>query len=1135
MNSKDNTSSSQKRETLQEAIDALEAQRSTLGSQLVDLAQAALRDKLLRLNLGIPGSHEPQERKLITVLFADVSGFTAMAETIDHEIVSSVINSLWSRVDKAIHDHGGRIDKHIGDAVMALFGTPTAREDDPERAIRAALQIQTEIQQWKWEFSDSISPQRGITQNIQLRIGINTGPALLGTVGTIGEYTAIGNTVNVANRLEQAAPPGGILISYDTYQHVRGVFDVAVLQPITVKGKSEPIQVYLVNSVRPRAFRVTTRGVEGIETRTIGREEELAKMQSAFQNVIEQRQLHLINIVAEAGTGKSRLLYEFTKWLDVQKQTMHLFKGRATQEMAQIPYALLRDIFSSSFGIQDHDSAAVARQKLESGILSYTGNEENAILYAHFIGHLIGLDYSTSPHLQGILGDAQQIHDRAFHYAAQFLTDITRDQIAIIFLEDIHWADRGSLDFFEHLMNTKPDLPLLLIGLTRSTLFETRSEWGTAPIQSLRLDLLPLSDENCRRLVAEILQKVPNIPPTLTELIVSKADGSPFYVEEVIKVLIDKGVILRGEDSWRVEMERLDNLRVPATLTGLLQARLDNLNPNTRETLQQASVVGRIFWTSVLERMRNPEKQNAEVSIPIDDRLRTLRAKEFIFQYGDLSAAGTPEFIFKNAILHDVTYESVLLRLRRIYHLQAAEGLIGIWGERVNEYAGRVGEHYEHAGELLNAAEWYARAGKQAQATYEPNAAIRYYQKSLDFLHSSATPDLIPLQLEVYSQLGEVLNWQARYTDAAETYNAMLNLAREHRDDIAQSRALQGLATSQSYQGHHGAALESAIQSESWARNVNARMELAKAIWTQGSVRYRLGEPRAALALGEQSLQIATHLNNSNEMARSLNLLGAANYVLGQYAQAENYWESALHIFQELNNRQQGMDLLSNLGVIADARGDYETAFQRYHSALEIAREIGYRDGEIVFLTNRGSEQVALGNYGAGEADLRQAIQLAGVTGSWCLPITFNYHAEALLGLDRYKEALYSAKQALVLGEEDKTPEYIGLAWRTLGMVTEKLGKPFRLRDRETRKFVDYDANACFAKSVKIFAEAEIEMERARTLREWAKSSFRTGNHEQAEKMWQESRGIFAKLGADMEVQRMATPPFEDPLYSGKP
>jgi len=306
MNIEDYTGASRERENLNQAIAALEAQRSVLGDRVVDIALSALREKLDHLDTVSQGSQQPQERKLITVLFADVSGFTAMADTMDHEIVGDVIDSLWSRVDKAISDHGGRIDKHIGDAIMALFGTPLAREDDPERAIRAALQIQAEVRIWKQEFEASWLSRGSQSQNLQLRIGINTGPALLGTVGTIGEYTAIGNTVNLANRLEQAAPVGGILISHDTYQHVRGVFDVTVLEPITVKGKSEPIQVYIINGARPRSFRMTTRGVEGIETRTIGREEELAKMKFAFEETIEACQLHLINLVAEAGTGKSR-------------------------------------------------------------------------------------------------------------------------------------------------------------------------------------------------------------------------------------------------------------------------------------------------------------------------------------------------------------------------------------------------------------------------------------------------------------------------------------------------------------------------------------------------------------------------------------------------------------------------------------------------------------------------------------------------------------------------------------------------------------------------------------------------------------------------------------------------------------
>ncbi|HSL30533.1 MAG TPA: adenylate/guanylate cyclase domain-containing protein [Anaerolineales bacterium] len=1118
MNFEKHSNPSKDQRELKRAIQALEAQRSILGNEIVDIAQASMREKLARLNTG---THEFQERKLITVLFADISGFTSMAETMDHEIVGGVINSLWSRVDQAIQDHGGRIDKHIGDAVMALFGTPTAREDDPERAIRAALQIQSEVQRWKWEFSDSMVRQRSQTQNIQLRIGINTGPTLLGTVGTIGEYTAIGNTVNLANRLEQAAPPGGILISYDTYQHVRGIFDVAVLQPIMVKGKSEPVQVYMVNSVKPRAFRVPTRGVEGIETRTIGREEELAKMQSALKQVVEARQLHLINIVAEAGTGKSRLLYEFTRWLEVQGESLQLFKGRATQEMEQIPYALLRDIFSSSFEILDNDPATTARTKLERGIFDLIMDSEHAELYTPFIGHLIGLDYSTSPQLKGILGDAQQIRNLAFHYITQLFVELTRRQATVIFLEDIHWADGGSLDFFHHLMNARPDLPLLIVALTRSTLFEKRPDWDKAAVQALRLDLLPLSDENCRRLVHEILRKVSVIPSELTDLVVAKAEGSPFYVEELIKVLIDRGVIIRGDNEWQVELRRLSELKVPATLTGLIQARLDSLTTNVRETLQQASIIGRIFWTNVVEHMRNPEMRELAPSLPIGERLGTLRAKEFIFRYGDQNTSEPPEFIFKNAILHNVTYESVLLRLRPVYHRQAAEGLIEIGGERVTEYAGRIGEHFEQAGEGLQAAEWYARAGRQAQDTYASDAAVRYYQSALKFLNGHAGAAQIPEQLDIYYRLGEVLNWQARYTDAANTYAGMLEIAETQKDRVAQSRALQGLAQSLSYQGDHRAALESAIRAESLARAADAPLELARSLWAQGSARYRLGEARAVLSLAEQALGITTELDHLNEMGRSLNLLGAAHYVLGEYADAQRHWEDALTIFQELGNRQQGMLLLSNLGVIADARGDYDTAFQRYHSALEMAREIGNKDGEIYILSNRGIELVALRNYAAAEADLRQVIQLTGISGSWFLSNTFNYYAEALLGLGRFEEAAFAAQQGLAQSIEDGSPENIGGAWRALGLITAKTGEPLHIKDRATGESRDHDARTCFARSEKIFSEAEIHGERARTLREWARYESKAGNQEQAMRMWQEAREIYARLGADREVQRM--------------
>jgi predicted ATPase len=1005
---------------------------------------------------------------------------------------------------------------------MALFGAPTAREDDPERAVRAALELQSRLQRWKEEFQASVSEQaRLAAQKIEMRVGIHTGPVLLGKIGTTREYTAIGDTVNLASRLEHAAPLGNVLISHDTYRHIRGIFEVTPLDPISVKGKSEPIKVYIVRSAKPRSFKVPTRGVEGIETRTIGREAELAAIRSVFETATQEKKTQLLSIVAEAGTGKSRLLYEFTNWLDTQIQPVRVFRGRASLEISNTPFALVRDLLSSSFKIQDSDTAAMARQKLEQG-MSEVLSGEDALKAAHFVGHLMGIDYATSPYLQGILGDARQIRDLAFHYLAQFFAESLQEQTGVTLLEDIHWADIDSLDFIEYLMQTHRDLPLLVVGLARPSFFEQRTNWGQEAVPHLRVDLLPLSNEDCRRLVAEILRNIPVIPEALTELIVSRAEGSPFYVEELIKVLIEGNVILTSGDTWSVRMDRLAHLKVPATLTGLLQARLDSLSANDREILQQAAVVGRVFWTDVVEHMHNVAIDAASTTA-VNESLGSLRKKELVFNNQESSFAETTEYIFKHAILHDVAYESVLLRLRKIYHVQAAEGLIWLSGERVNEFAGRIGEHYEKAGDQPNAAEWYARAGRRAQDAYAPIAAIGYYRKALTFLSENSSQP-IPQMLEICQQLGEVLNWQARYSEAIEIYKRMKQLAEECSDAARLSGALQGLALSHGYIGEHNAALRYSVEAQQEAQKVNARLDVARSLWLQGSAHYRMGEAQKTLALAEEALAIVTELTDRSEMGRCLNMMAASFYTLGQYLKAQEQWENALAIFQELGNRRLGMDMLSNLGVIADARGDYETAFQRYHSALEIAREVGYRDGEIVFLTNRGGEQVALKNYAAAEADLRKAIELAGIEGSWCLPNTYCYHAEALLGLGNTEAAYYSARQALALGMEDSVPENIGAAWRVLGMISAKTGKPVSLRKSGLSDPDDYDAEACFSKSAQILAEADIQGERARTLREWARYEM-TRNKKWALELWEEARLIFDGLGANFEVERMAELP----------
>ncbi|MEO7913407.1 MAG: adenylate/guanylate cyclase domain-containing protein, partial [Roseiflexaceae bacterium] len=704
------------RNDIEQTIAAIEQRRAVLGDALTDASIAPLQRHLAALDEG---------RKQVTVLFADMAGFTATAETLDPEDVRDIIRAYFGRLSAAITRQGGWIEKFIGDAVMAIFGIPAAQESDPERAVRAALDMQAALA----ELNEELQRERGI--RLAMRVGVNTGPVVVSHLGgRQGEdFAVVGDTVNLSSRLEHAAPIGGILISHATYRHVRGIFDVLPQPPLSVKGKAEPIQVYVVRGVRPRGFQTFGRDVQGVETPLIGRDSDLSLLQAALTAVREQRRARLVTIAGDAGMGKSRLLEAFIVWIEGVPDQSWLFRGRAGQEPGRRPYALLRDLFAFRFQIQDSDRAAEARQKLELGIAGFMGVA--GAERAPFIGHLIGFDFSASPHLHGILDNARQLRDRAFHYLAQFFEAVTDDHPAVVCLEDIHWADDSSLEAIEYLLRACDQLPILFVALARPTLFERRPGWSIEPPMHTRLWLRPLSEEESRRLAAEILRRAPDAPAALIDLVVGRSEGHPFYLEELIKMLIEDGVIVAGDDHWRVEHARLAEARVPPTLTGVLQARLDALPPAERATLQQASVVGRVFWDAAVARLsaevrvgQSPAEARRTVArraaTPHDTRdlasiartlvnLDALLKKDLTLPRFSPSFAGTQEYIFKHALMHQVAYDSVLRRHRRVYHTQAAEWLIAHSGERVGEYAGLIGEHFERAGAPARAAEWYGR------------------------------------------------------------------------------------------------------------------------------------------------------------------------------------------------------------------------------------------------------------------------------------------------------------------------------------------------------------------------------------------------------------------------------------------
>ena len=758
-----------------------------------------------------------EQRKQITILCADVSGLEAISEGLDAEEMNEIMSVLWERIDTAIMDHGGMIDKHMGDLVMALWGAQSAHEDDPERAIRAALAIQAQAgSAIAARLCERATPE--VLSGL-VRVGINTGPVLLTAVGS--EFTATGASVNVASRLEQAAPQGSILISHDTYRHVRGVFDVHELELVNVKGQAEPVHTYVVERAKPRAFRLRTRGVEGVETRMIGRRRELDRLMDALRAVLEESELRAVTVLGEAGIGKSRLLYEFSNEVELLPERFRIFNGRASQAARGQPYSLVRDVFAFRFEIQDSDSPILAREKLERGMLALDAADEEARMRAHFIGQLIGLDFSSSPYLAGIIDDSKQIRDRAFHYATQFFTAVAAKVPVILYLDDIHWADDGSLDFVNHLIRTCGDVPVMVFSLARPLLLERRPSWGEGEHAHTHLSLELLTKRESRQLVEEILRHAQNIPQVLRELVVGGAEGNPFYVEELIKMLIDHQVIIPGGGQWRVDASRLVEVRVPSTLTGVLQARLDGLSPWEQIVLQRASIIGREFWDDALANLGThiTETRTELTTGDLPSALETLRRKELIYRRETSTFDGTNEYLFKHAILRDVTYESVLKRSRRKFHKLAADWLIERSGERVDEFAATIAEHYERARESARAADWYGRAAEQARDAYAPETAIGFYRKALDFLRFTESADL-PLpdsrakKIIWYEGLSEALWMQARFSDAVDGYTAMRELAEVSGDHLAEARAWNGLASVQDRLGDYRAMLESAKSAE---------------------------------------------------------------------------------------------------------------------------------------------------------------------------------------------------------------------------------------------------------------------------------------------------------------------------------
>jgi class 3 adenylate cyclase/tetratricopeptide (TPR) repeat protein len=995
-------------EQIESAIAALEAQRAVLGDAVVATAIAPLHDKLAVLRLKSPGE---QQRKTVTVLFMDVVGSTQLTQRLDPEEVHAVMDTALVRLTELVRARQGRVLQYAGDSLLAAFGADQSLEDDAERAVRAGLDILAEAPLLAARFRERLRLEK-----FDLRVGIHTGPVLLGG-GVDSAGNIRGASVNIAARMEQTAPPGTLRISHETYRNVRGLFEVEAQPPLEVKGIDAPVRSYLVVRAKPRTLRAANRGLEGVDAPLVGREAELAKIQEAFHGACDDKDLALVTVVGEPGIGKSRLAFEFVRSLETLPSPVHFFQARPQPYGNNVPYGLLRDLMAWRFEILDSDAQAVAQGKLAQGLAPVLG--ERAAEYTALIGRLIGFDYGADRHIAAIAGEGKQIRDRAYHALARYFRLVHEQDAApiVMVLDDLHWADDGSLDFVNHLAQSCRDVPMLLLGMTRPTLYERRPLWGSGQSHHQRIDLAPLSRRGTRQLVEALLRRLEAVPAALRDLLTTSAEGNPYFVEELVGMLIDDGVIVTDSEPWRVVADKLLDVHVPTTLAGVLQARIDGLPMPEKAALQQASVIGHVFWDEALRRI-------APMST---DWLEALMRRELTYGRETSTFEGTREFVFKHHVLHQVAYQSVLMRSRREHHRVTADWLVLRSGDRASEYFGLIADHYEKAGDVANAVTYLRKAAEDAARGYVNGAALEYIGRALALVpadDAAARFALLLTRRAVYSNIGK------RSEQAADVAQ-LEELAERLDDDAARARATgfhASLALVMADYPTVCAAAERAVALATQAGIVDvaamARLNWGRALQAQGDY---AGAERHV----EEGLALARRIGDLRLESTTTGQLGILAFQVGRYGAARSYYQRALELARSIGDRLIESGMLNNLGETERTLGNYEASFEVFQAGRRICAEIGQRLADAYMLCNIAHVTLQRGDAAESLAWAGQSSELADRLGDRDLQAALaNVSGHALAALGRLDEAeeRYRASAALFRAIGRTTMPYEPLA-----------------------------------------------------------------------------------------------------------
>ncbi len=852
--------------------------------------------------LAVERERAREERKVVTVLFADLVGFTSRAEQMDPEDVRAILEPYHARLRGELERRGGTVEKFIGDAVMALFGAPTAHEDDPERAVRAALAIR-----------DSIKEEG----DLEVRIAVTTGEALvaLGARPAEGEGMASGDVVNTAARMQSAAPVNGILVDEATYRSTSQKIDYREAEPVSAKGKQEPVPAWEVVEAR------SSYGVDVARDQRaplIGRERELDVLVSALGRVRAERSPQLVTLVGVPGIGKSRLVYELSLVIENEAELTSWRQGRSLPYGEGVSFWALGEMVKAQAGMLETDSSDEAASKLARSVRALVDESEADWVERH-LGALVGLESEQEPK-----GDHRA---EAFAAWRRFFEALAEERPLVLVFEDLHWADEGLLDFVDHLVDRAGGVPILVVGTARPELLSRRAGWGGGKPNALTLSLSPLDDDETARLLAALLERSVLPAETQTALL-QRAGGNPLYAEEFVRMLTDRDLLTGDGD-----------LPLPETVQGIVAARLDALPEEEKVLLQDAAVLGKVFWLGAAAEIGAVERPAAE------EALHRLERKEFVRRERRPSVVGESEYAFRHLLVRDVAYSQIPRARRAEKHRLAGE-----WIERLGrpeDHAEMLAYHYSSALELARAAgadtsalEGPARralreAGDRAFALGAYGTARKFYAQTVE-----ARPESEPPDPELLIRYSRVLN-SIDIGSASEFLRQAVEISLAAGDSGQAAEAETLLCEMYWLLGRRDDAFEHLGAAEALVENEPS--SYAKAYVLASVSRFQmLAGNEHAIRVGRQALAMAEELGLDELQAHALDNIGVSRLGTGDRGGLEDL-ERSIQIADAINSVESAR-AYGNLGSALHDSGELDQSFEMLKEARRRAERFGLDD-----------------------------------------------------------------------------------------------------------------------------------------------------------------------------------------------